>query len=258
MNVHVISVAYGLPGDLRAMWDAVQSKHDLTWHLFLHSKIGAVMEVCGELAHRPQVIYHPYGKNRGLSKSINEGLLAAFGAGADVVVNIADDMLPSAGDFDRLVEFALDQKKEPIVTASAYHIRDKTVGPCEISFTAWNKGYSRKVGMLDENLFPAYYEDTDYIHRVRLAGGTLPVLEDTDILHKSSGNIYAHPALMQQNHTTFERNRAYYIRKWGGDRGSERYDVPFDDEQFNLKIKAADRHAPYSGHNRDDQDIVKV
>lgn len=258
MNVHIISIAYGLPDDLQAMWDAIDSTHDVRWHLFLHSKIKPVVRVCDDLAKRANVRYYPYGFNRGLSKSTNEGMLAAFDMGADVVVNIADDMLPSPGDFDLLIDYAMAHRHLPGVTALAHHQRNDTYGPCELSFTAWNPCAIEAVGMQDENLFPAYFEDNDYIRRIRLAGYEFPYCEHTKIVHKGSENIHTYPELMQQNHCTFEANAAYYRSKWGGMPGAEVHQHPFGDKRFGVRIAPCERGTPYPGYNRTDQNIVKI
>jgi hypothetical protein len=61
----------------------------------------------------------------------------------------------------------------------------------------------------------------------------------------------------QQNRLTYARNRAYYIRKWGGDGGQETYERPFNDPRFTYFIDPRVREAPYRGVNREDQDIVR-
>jgi GT2 family glycosyltransferase len=256
MNVHIISVAYGLPQSLRAMWDSVDSGHNLHWHLFRHSQIPDVVKACDDLARRPGVTYYPYGINRGLAKSVNEGMIAAFEMGADLVVNIADDMQPRPGDFDELVEYAYRRAGLPAITATAAHERTGTVGSCELSFTAFNLICLATVGMLDENFFPLYYEDVDFMRRVKLAGYPFPQLLGTRIVHRGSGNIYGVPGLLDQNHRTFAANQAYYIRKWGGLPGQERFSVPF--QQFDLRIAPTDRGQPYPGFNRHDFDLVEM
>lgn len=259
-NVHIISIAYGLPDDLRAMWDAVDSDHDIHWHLFRHSNIPDVVAVCDELATRPGVTYYPYGKNRGLTVSTNEGLLNAFEAGADLVINIADDMLPQLDDVDKLVKWALHRSNEPVLPAGATHHNDYggRYGMCALSFTAFNPCVLETVGMQDENLFPAYFEDNDYFYRLRLLGYEHPFCPYTKIVHAGSKNIRTHAALKEQNHQTFIANRAYYTAKWGGRVDAEKHRRPFGDRRFGAYIAPEDRHVPYPGYNRTDQHIVTI
>lgn len=73
----------------------------------------------------------------------------------------------------------------------------------------------RKVGLFDEYIYPAYYEDNDYDDRIILAG-----LQDR-MIHsglqldptKGSQTIHSNPKFMSRNHYTFEKNRDYYWEK---------------------------------------------
>lgn len=73
----------------------------------------------------------------------------------------------------------------------------------------------RNVGLFDEYIYPAYYEDNDYSDRIIIAG-----LEDRIInsgLHldptKGSQTIYSDSNFMNRNHYTFEKNKEYYLSK---------------------------------------------
>jgi hypothetical protein len=51
----------------------------------------------------------------------------------------------------------------------------------------------------------------------------------------------------------------YYVRKWGGDAGREKFDTPFGDPAFGLRIAAEDRAEPYGPvYDRTDRDLVAV
>lgn len=73
----------------------------------------------------------------------------------------------------------------------------------------------RNVGLFDEYIYPAYYEDNDYDDRIILAG-----LQDR-MVHsglqldptKGSQTIYSNPNFMNRNHYTFDKNRTYYLEK---------------------------------------------
>ena len=77
----------------------------------------------------------------------------------------------------------------------------------------------------DKNFYPAYYEDNDYEYRLSLMGRRI---ERTDFLNpvvfrrsmsllKGDGAIQEHKGKSQE----------YYIKKWGGDVGHEKYKTPF-------------------------------
>jgi len=83
------------------------------------------------------------------------------------------------------------------------------------------------VGPFDEAFFPAYFEDNDYHRRIALAGLRA-------VAHPPA--IFYHYGSRTQNEScptpvvpgdAFERNRDYYIRKWGGPPGAESFTAPF-------------------------------
>lgn len=84
-----------------------------------------------------------------------------------------------------------------------------------------------EVGYLDENFFPAYYEDNDHRYRMKLAGMEweyFPLEYD----HIVSATIKKDPEIFRKNQYTFQENGKYYIAKWGGLPGNETYETPFD------------------------------
>lgn len=231
------------------------SRYDVTYYLHLHSQYKAVVEVCERLAAREHVRYFPHGVNRGLAKSFNDTLLMAHAEGAQLVINSNDDSLWSEGDLDRLIETALDNPEAASVSCFGSHNGGAldSMGYCAIAF---NWIAFDRVGMFDENFFPAYHEDVDHALRCRLAGLAHLGAEGTFVRHEGSGSIALNLELQQQiQHVCYPRNEAYYIRKWGGNTGRETYTTPFD--CFPLYIPPEDRHAPYPGFNRDDQEIVQ-
>lgn len=82
-----------------------------------------------------------------------------------------------------------------------------------------------EVGPFDEAIFPAYFEDNDYAYRLKLAGITHSCYEflnpETFI---NSGSIAKDPSL----NLNFEKNRKYFISKWGGEPGKETFLQPFN------------------------------
>ena len=84
-----------------------------------------------------------------------------------------------------------------------------------------------EVGYLDENFFPAYYEDNDHRYRMKLAGIEWEYLP-LKYKHAVSATIKRDPAIYAKNQMTFKENGRYYIEKWGGLPGQEKYETPFD------------------------------
>lgn len=84
-----------------------------------------------------------------------------------------------------------------------------------------------KVGLLDENFHPGYYEDNDYVRRVDLANVNVinvPLLCE----HDRSSTLNSSAKFKQKNKFTFQKNFEYYVSKWGGGPGEEVYETPFN------------------------------
>ncbi len=81
------------------------------------------------------------------------------------------------------------------------------------------------IGNFDERFFPAYYEDSDYDYRLKLKGIT-PLI--TDILdpqiYQQSMSIAKDTSLNKN----YLKNRDFYVEKWGGEPGQEKYTEPFN------------------------------
>ena len=82
-----------------------------------------------------------------------------------------------------------------------------------------------KVGKFDENFYPAYYEDNDYHQRMKLKGLNyfkIPFLNP--FLYQSSQTIDKAPELRE----FIQKNKEYYIKKWGGEPSKEKFKKPFN------------------------------
>ena len=84
-----------------------------------------------------------------------------------------------------------------------------------------------EVGWFDENIHPAYFEDNDYARRIDMLG--VPYIHvPVEIGHFGSAVIGSDPHFRNENLRTFPLNQAYYIAKWGGHPGDEKFSTPFN------------------------------
>lgn len=82
----------------------------------------------------------------------------------------------------------------------------------------------KEVGLFDENYYPAYHEDTDYLERIRLHN-MKNCIKRTDIPMRSFGagtTMHSDAKFKQKNESTGEANRLYYMDKIYGE--EEHYD----------------------------------
>jgi GT2 family glycosyltransferase len=70
------------------------------------------------------------------------------------------------------------------------------------------------IGLFDESLFPAYFEDNDYTRRAEFAGVNIRLL-DIKLKHDNSSTIKA--GYMDKNEKTYFKNESYYRSKIDND-----------------------------------------
>ena len=83
-----------------------------------------------------------------------------------------------------------------------------------------------RIGRFDEDFYPAYYEDSDYIYRMNLAGITQTIDKslNAEIFRISSSYEKASDLV----NTAMQMNRERYIQKWGGLPLLEKFTKPYN------------------------------
>jgi len=87
------------------------------------------------------------------------------------------------------------------------------------------------IGLFDESISPnyAYFEDNDYLYRMRLANIGLDVSPFVDVGHYHSATLkHMNVAQTNEHHKKFQLARENYVRKWGGQPWEEKYTTPFN------------------------------
>jgi len=88
-----------------------------------------------------------------------------------------------------------------------------------------NKSVFNKVGDFDEGFYPAYFEDNDYVYRMKLA--KVVIKKNMKMMPKNmkhSSSIAKDPSLNKD----FLKLKKRYIDKWGGEPEREKYKTPFN------------------------------
>lgn len=90
-----------------------------------------------------------------------------------------------------------------------------------------SKQLYQTIGEFDEKFYPAYFEDNDYEYRIKLSNRfgilTTPILSDG--LFRRSMTLKKNSEIIGFG---FRDNREYYVKKWGGLPGQEKYLTPFN------------------------------
>lgn len=218
-------------------------------------KLGIVVPVLNNftgLTNMIKSIDHPflpfivdnYTKNRGVAAAWNLGAKNAIAKGCDYILICNDDIVFGPGTIAKLLEagrsYFLDGKT---VMVTAMNVRealkngakwetsyDPSAQPAEspdYSCFLIQPSYFELIGDFDEAIWPAYFEDNDSHYRIKLAGKQALCIPWAPMYHIGSAtqNFSTRPVVTSQ---MFERNREYFVKKWGGTPGNEKFTVPFD------------------------------
>jgi len=270
MKIGLGTLAYNAGGHTSKQLDSIlsHSKHDIEVFLFLHnSRFQELIDECEQLAETYKCKYFPYGKNRGNGCSHNQAIQLAYGQyNCDIYIGGSQDVyFNTKTAFDEWIEKCIPYLDSNYMVSNADAPPPK---PAPFAFTIYTKFGFDQVGCLDENFFPAQYEDMDFHRRCCFAmkGKNEDFWNNSyreDVLSDSS-----HPGMLsrtdmslavQQFYVTSPLNEIYYVRKWGGLPGHEKFDHPFNNTSIQYKIASEDCRSPYGEqYDRKDQGIVRI
>jgi len=151
-------------------------------------------------------------RNLGVAKSWNR--ICKFGFGiSDNVLLLNDDVYLGYGE--KTVIEAIKQNKSGVMQSE--HLW---------SVVLINKATYEAVGDFDEQFYPAYCEDSDYMYRMKLMGlkhDINPILNPEVVRHGMTRELA--PEAIDES---MRVNRLKYINKWGGLPLIETYTTPYN------------------------------
>jgi GT2 family glycosyltransferase len=133
--------------------------------------------------------------NQGVAGSWNLGIKSFPYANRWFIVS--NDVVFEPGALEQLAQARRD---EITLTGDAPHWQAFALGDEAVS----------DIGLFDESLFPAYFEDNDYMRRAEFVGVNIRRLE-LKLTHANSSTIKA--GYMEKNAKTFASNDRYYQSK---------------------------------------------
>lgn len=92
----------------------------------------------------------------------------------------------------------------------------------EFSCFMLKKSTVDKIGYFDPNFYPAYFEDNDYHHRLKIAGLHAYKTNQAVYYHYGSRTMKQDDEIKALVNNGYAINREYYIDKWGGLPGEEK------------------------------------
>lgn len=251
MNIHIVSFVYRLGAEFLEDFEAADGP-GITWHIFRHSQRANVIAACQTVATHPNVHVYDYGVDRGLARSLNEGIRAAFADRADAIVMLCDDLKVGPGDIERLASAMQSHPECAYIDGQCYYELTGRYGPSKLDAAALSLLALADIGLFDVNCWPMNFEDVDWMRRATLSGYTSLTLPDTAIVHRACNADAETDLEHDERLKRFEDTRAYYVAKWGGDQTEETFLRPFNDERFDLRIPDECADNPYPAHRRAD------
>ncbi len=238
--------------------ESIKTKHEYRILLVDNASTDETREESGKMVSN--TFFHKRNEERwSCAKSWNYGIKDAFERGYDYVLVLNNDIVLHPDAIDRLVErFESDKGlaedgsmgmvtcldvRGDCQSIPEYLFDKKSVEYEKVSeaphpnFSAYmiNKKCWDEVGEFDEGFEPAYFEDNDYHRRMQLAHIKSVVYPPALFFHfgsRTQNEAVGKPIVSSPR---FEANRNYYVGKWGGTPGTERFDRPFGNELNSIK-----------------------
>jgi GT2 family glycosyltransferase len=254
--IGITTITYNQVGGLTRLIESCDTKEPVHLFVFNHSRNTRIRDEIEGLAKKlfkrstTQITVYDYGKNRGVAKSWNDGIIAMMDEECFPMIIVNDDITFGKGDIDLMCAEAEAHKDAfALLTAGTHSTHGKLKDHGFACFVLQPIAVET-IGFFDENFVVAYNEDVDYSRRAVLSGLESYRITGTNVYHIGSATIKADPNLKQQNHRTHRQNDLYWKRKWGCDKNDKvgGFAHPFKNPLFGLKITREERHDPYPGY----------
>ena len=246
MKIGIVTLVYAeYPTDLFASVVG-KTQHDVHWYIHCHSSDpeleARLIAFCATVSANLTL----HRANRGVARSWNDGILEAFTDERELTLVINDDIEFIPGGLDEFVRFLQGYNGIGLGFlhgVEAAGARQGDIVKQDFACFAFGWRAFQAVGAFDENFFPAYSEDTDYITRVQKA--QVPFVVDDRVLvqHARNKTTRVSPEVRGIISAAKKANEDYFEVKWGNKPTLDLYDRPFN--AFPLKIEWERRHQPY-------------
>jgi GT2 family glycosyltransferase len=170
----------------------------------------------------PGFKYMPQETNMGVAAAWNLGIRTAFSAGATLALVVNNDIVFAPDTLRAMIRWMDFYWDKALITAhvvagSPEHLKDMRrypeveAGEHEFSAFMISRRDAAAVGLFDESFF-AYYEDLDYVMRLKEAGIFYGRAMDALICHFHSRTM--HEGMTPGLDKVFLASREKYIAKW--------------------------------------------
>ncbi|TXN40529.1 hypothetical protein FV233_26550 [Methylobacterium sp. WL7] len=238
-----------------------QSGIKVKWYIHHHGTEEKFIERLRGLEGKINVSLYFHMKNRGLSRSWNDGLIVAYHEGAEYALIVNDDLHFVDGGFAKFIEFARCVDNLGICYTMGLEIGDSLIAGSVVqqgmACAIITPNAIGQVGYFDTNFAPAYYEDMDYNLRASRLDVVIVTHRETLVEHDRSTTTRTNPVIKEKISDIMHLNRDYFERKWnvfdrdyGRFGGQIPFKTPFNDPRFGLHIAWEVRDNPYPGYEQ--------
>lgn len=189
-----------------------------------------VTQICEGLAAQGAE-YHHHSENLGCAAAWNIGLRQLELGYMDylIILSPSCNWYNGMERFVELIENAEASAKQDFYLAvSDNHLTDTHA-------FAMTRQCVERIGLFDENFHPVYFEDTDYLYRQGLVGSYRISFYGLRTSAPLNGGVTKDGRVWDQYLRSADRIKNYYVEKWGGDVGSERFTTPFNHPDMSIK-----------------------
>lgn len=159
-----------------------------------------------------------------VAKAWNDGIEKAGELGCDYVLVLNDDLVLKSNAIDRLVAFAQAHQEACLWSMGTHDTLETLEDAPEDETFEEHPHYAAfmvkpsilsEVGLFDENLVPAYFDDSDHHARIALANKKAYVYGGARCFHFGSRTASEDATLHDEIGPLFSRNARYFMEKWG-------------------------------------------
>ena len=158
-----------------------------------------------------------------------------------------DDTFFEEGSLEKICNYMSTEKAlENVFIGYKLKVNDNISNAEFTNFILTQKSLD-KVGLFDENIYPAYFEDNDYWKRIVLSGEKTFIIENVNIFHANKdggGSVTLHSVdndYRSRMNKCYEINGKYFHSKWNSKEGLMTHDLnnsftrPFNNNNYNIK-----------------------
>lgn len=177
-------------------------------------------------------VQNNWDENIGVAASWNMFLDQAMNDNVDLLFIVNDDVTFDEGSINRAIA-AWDTRPEGCILISGHQslaedqFYEGMADFCCFALDPFEA--TEKIGYFDnENFHPAYFEDNDYLYRIKLSPYSYHLYGGLKVHHEGSKTQFWNGEENRVvSHEAFRANQARYVRKWGGLPGSEQFTTPY-------------------------------